>query len=129
MPSFSADVGPIVETGSLHFAVVHREPDRLDDMQRSIGCGRKPSDIAGVRRDLWFDQSDVQCHQSCSGYQGSSTAAGMHFPTRVGPQTLQLVQCIPIWHRESLFRPAVPPGAPNRGYAIEYLCITLTPAE
>jgi hypothetical protein len=55
----------VVEAGAAHVLVVHREAERLDQVQRAAGVGRQPDDVAGVGRDLGRDQDDAE-HQASS---------------------------------------------------------------
>ena len=51
---------PVVEPGALEGAVVDAEAQRLDQMQRAAGRGAQPRDVAGVGRNLRFDEHDVE---------------------------------------------------------------------
>ena len=51
---------PVVETRAFELAVVDAKAERLDEVQRAARRGAEACDVAGVRRDLGFDQNDVQ---------------------------------------------------------------------
>src|SRR5437667_11312337 len=51
---------PIIEPSSLEFAIVSREPKRLDQMERRIGRETKTADVSCVRRNFGLNQDDVE---------------------------------------------------------------------
>ena len=51
---------PIVEAGPLERAIVDRETEWFDQVQRAAGRGAQTRDVAGIGRDLRFDEHDVQ---------------------------------------------------------------------
>jgi hypothetical protein len=53
------DQRPVVEPGALQVAVLEREAERLDQVQRRAGGGRQARGAAGVVRDLGVHQQDV----------------------------------------------------------------------
>ena len=53
---------PVVEPGALHFALVEREPQRLDQMQLRTGGKAAAPHIPGVPMDFGVHEHDVECH-------------------------------------------------------------------
>ena len=60
--AWRANVGVlvVVEPGAAQQLVVHRKAERLHQVQRAAGVGRQPDHVAGVGRDLGFDQDDAE---------------------------------------------------------------------
>ena len=57
--------------------VVHRKPQRLDQMQGAAGVGRQPDDVAGVGRNFGLDQDEViTCGDEYVSRQGRPGLAG-----------------------------------------------------
>ncbi len=58
----AAHVGPlvVVQPGAAHQAVFHRKPQRLHQVQGAAGVGSQADHVAGVGRNLGFDQDDVE---------------------------------------------------------------------
>src|SRR5579883_121261 len=51
---------PVIDSSAAHRAFAEREAGPADDVQRSAGGDAQANDIAGVRRDLRFEQGDVK---------------------------------------------------------------------
>ena len=45
----------VIQSGPAQTLIVPGEAHRLDDMQAKAGVGAQADNIAGVRRDLWFE--------------------------------------------------------------------------
>src|SRR5579884_945279 len=58
-PHSQIDVLPVVESCALHLALVEREAERLDEMQRRAGGETRPSGVAGVPVNLRMHENDV----------------------------------------------------------------------
>ena len=60
--------GPIVETGATHRAIVHTKSRDADDVQGNVRRRTQSRDVAGVWRNLRFDERNaehfVRCHLS-----------------------------------------------------------------
>ena len=54
------DQMPVVETGSAHRVFVDAKAERTDQVQGAAGRRAQASHIAGIRRDLRFDQQHVE---------------------------------------------------------------------
>ena len=52
-------VGPVVQARAAQVGLVQQKSQRLDQVQRCVRADTKPTDGAGVLRDLWSDQDDV----------------------------------------------------------------------
>ena len=50
---------PVIQPRALQLAVVDGKAERFDEMKRRAGCGAGARDVAGVLRDLRFEQDDV----------------------------------------------------------------------
>jgi hypothetical protein len=50
----------VVEPGAAHRLAVQAEAERLDQVQLAAGVGRQPDQVAGVRRDLGFEDHEVE---------------------------------------------------------------------
>jgi hypothetical protein len=55
---------PIIEPGALEGPVVHSKAGDADDMQLGIRRGTKACDVAGIGRDLGFDQCNMEHKKS-----------------------------------------------------------------
>src|SRR4030095_12044097 len=51
---------PIVKTGAFEVPIVKGKPEGLYQVQRRVGRHTKPSNVAGVRRNFWLNQNDVE---------------------------------------------------------------------
>lgn len=51
---------PVVKTGSLQLFIVGREAERVDEVQGGPGRGTEARDVASVRRNLWFNQGEME---------------------------------------------------------------------
>ena len=49
---------PVIETGASQRAIVHAKARDADDVKRHVSGSAQPSDVAGVRRNLRFDERD-----------------------------------------------------------------------
>ena len=49
---------PVVEARAFQSAIVHTKASDTDDVQRHVSGGTQPRDVAGVRWNLRFDESD-----------------------------------------------------------------------
>ena len=61
-PHFQVDVLPVIESRTLHLALIEREAERLDEMQRGSGGETCAARVAGVPVNLRMDEYDV-CRQ------------------------------------------------------------------
>ena len=52
--------GTFPNPGALQQAVLHREAQRLDQMQMAARVGAEADDVAGVRRNLRLEQDDME---------------------------------------------------------------------
>ena len=50
----------VIQPGAPQQLVVHREAQRLDQVQLAAGVGTEPDHVAGVRRDFGVDEDDVE---------------------------------------------------------------------
>src|SRR3990172_3214603 len=55
-----SEVAPVVKSGTANLLVVHREPERADEVEPGAGHGAGSSDVPGVGRDLGRDEHDVE---------------------------------------------------------------------
>ena len=62
-PWAQVDVFPVVEAGAAHLALVKREPERLDQVQRGAGGEAASAGVAGVPVDLGMHEHDVDGHE------------------------------------------------------------------
>jgi len=69
--SSHVDATPVVEAGPFEFAIVDREPERFDEVQRTAGRGAQSGDVARVRRNLRFHEHDAQRRIGC-GHRADS---------------------------------------------------------
>ena len=53
-------MGPVIEAGTAHAAIIHLEAKGLNQGQRNPEGRRGASDIAGVRWNLGLEQGDPQ---------------------------------------------------------------------
>jgi hypothetical protein len=51
---------PVIKTGAFQVPIVKRKPEWLYQVQRRFGRHTKPSNVAGVRWNLRFNQNDVE---------------------------------------------------------------------
>ena len=63
-PWAQVDVFPVVEAGAAHLALVKREPERLDQVQRGAGGEAASPGVAGVPVDLGIYQDDMDRHNA-----------------------------------------------------------------
>ena len=50
----------VIEPGALQLPIVHREAERLDEMQPRARIGGEADDVAGVRWNLRMDEDDLK---------------------------------------------------------------------
>src|SRR5438067_3249789 len=60
IPELDVDFLRVIEAGSLEGAIVDGESQGLDQVQSRTRGEAEPSDVAGIRRDLWLDEDDVE---------------------------------------------------------------------
>jgi hypothetical protein len=72
----------VVEAGAPQVAVVHREAQRLDQVQGAAGVGREADHVAGVGRDLGRDEHDVEHARIVAVQPGASVRASTTAATR-----------------------------------------------
>ena len=51
---------PVIQTGPLHALVVDSKAERLDQMQHTACRRTGAGNVAGVLRNLWLDQNNVE---------------------------------------------------------------------
>ena len=61
---FHLGIVMVIQAGPSHFCVVKRKAERLNQMQLGAGVGAQADDVAGIRRDFWFNQYDVEQRDS-----------------------------------------------------------------
>jgi len=59
-PNRDGNFGPVIEPGAAQRLVIERKSERLDKIEMRAGCEAEPSNVSGIRRNLGFDQDDVQ---------------------------------------------------------------------
>jgi hypothetical protein len=60
LPKPHLDFLPIIEPGAFQFAVVDGKSKRFNQMECRPRGETKPSDVAGIRRNLGLDEDDVK---------------------------------------------------------------------
>ena len=55
-----AQMFPIIETGALELAILNREAERLDQMERAPRRGAQACDVSGIRGNQRLDEDDLQ---------------------------------------------------------------------
>lgn len=50
----------VIKSCTLHLGIVQRKSQGFDQMQLHAGIGAQADNIAGIRRDFWFDQDDMK---------------------------------------------------------------------
>ena len=58
-PAMPRHLLPVIHPGAFELRVVQLETERLDQVERGARGGAQPGDVAGVRRDLGFNEDDV----------------------------------------------------------------------
>jgi hypothetical protein len=60
IPELEIDFLPVIESSPFERAIVDRESERLNKMQRGSRRETKPADVARIRRNLRLDKDDVE---------------------------------------------------------------------
>ncbi len=60
LPDAHVHILPVIEPCAFQFAVVRRKTERFYEMESGACRKTKPSNVAGVRRNLWLDEYDVK---------------------------------------------------------------------
>ena len=68
IPELDVDFLPVIESGSFQGAIVDGESQGLDQVQSRTGGEAEPPDVPGIRRDLGFDEDDVEHKVSTADY-------------------------------------------------------------
>ena len=78
----------VVQPRALQQAVLHREAERLHEVQRAAGVRRQADHVARVRRDLGLDEDDVE-HRCRAGQAAAGVRAATHTCTDRGTRREQ----------------------------------------
>src|SRR5882724_4611994 len=70
----------VIQTGPAQLLVFHREPQRLDQVQRATRVGRQTDHVAGVGRDFGMNENDVE--HGGSGPQTERDGRGVRATTQ-----------------------------------------------